>query len=134
MFLVAIGRPPVVTAGDSILLTIRKMLGGSADYDVFDVDLCTLINSSIMKLYQMGIGEIGFSVDGEAQTWRDYLGDDFEKLRSVVDFIYTEVRMKFDPPSNSFVMNAMKDNLKELEWRLIVQVESCMDLNSGDSS
>ena len=123
-----------ITADDSILLTIRKMLGGSAEYDVFDVDLCSFINSSIMKLYQMGIGEIGFSVDGSEKTWRDYLGDDFEKLRSVVDFIYTEVRMKFDPPSNSFVMNAMKDNLKELEWRLIVQVESCMDLNSGDSS
>ena len=134
MFLGAIGRPPVVTANDSILLTIRKMLGGSEDYRVFDVDLCSFINSSIMKLYQMGIGEIGFSVNGPEKTWRDYLGDDFEKLRSVVDFIYTEVRMKFDPPSNSFVMNAMKDNLKELEWRLIVQVESCMDLNSGDSS
>ena len=126
--------PSAITADDSILLTIRKMLGGSVDYAVFDVDLCTFINSSIMKLYQMGIGEIGFSVDEEEQTWRDYLGDDFEKLRSVVDFIYTEVRMKFDPPSNSFVMNAMKDNLKELEWRLIVQVESCMDLYSGDSS
>ena len=123
-----------ITADDSILLTIRKMLGGSAEYNVFDVDLCSFINSSIMKLYQMGIGEIGFSVNGPVKTWRDYLGDDFEKLRSVVDFIYTEVRMKFDPPSNSFVMNAMKENLKELEWRLIVQVESCMDLNSGDSS
>ena len=123
-----------ITADDSILLTIRKMLGGSAEYNVFDVDLCSFINSSIMKLYQMGIGEIGFSVNGQEKTWRDYLGDDFEKLRSVVDFIYTEVRMKFDPPSNSFVMNAMKENLKELEWRLIVQVESCMDLNSGDSS
>lgn len=126
--------PSAITADDSILLTIRKMLGGSVDYAVFDVDLCTFINSSIMKLYQMGIGEIGFSVDGEEQTWRDYLGDDFKKLRSVVDFIYTEARIKFDPPSNSFVMNAMKDNLKELEWRLIVQVESCMDLYSGDSS
>ena len=123
-----------ITADDSILLTIRKMLGGSAEYNVFDVDLCSFINSAIMKLYQMGIGEIGFSVNGPEKTWRDYLGDDFEKLRSVVDFIYTEVRMKFDPPSNSFVMNAMKENLKELEWRLIVQVESCMDLNSGDSS
>lgn len=128
-------HPNVISANDSILLTIRKMLGGSVDYDVFfDVDLCVLINSSIMKLYQMGIGEIGFSVNGPAETWRNYLGDDFEALRSVVDFIYTEVRMKFDPPSNSFVMNAMKDNLKELEWRLIVQVESCMDLDSGDSS
>lgn len=117
-----------ITADDSILLTIRKMLGGSAEYNVFDVDLCSFINSSIMKLYQMGIGEIGFSVSGPEKTWRDYLGDDFEKLRSVVDFIYTEVRMKFDPPSNSFVMNAMKENLKELEWRLIVQIESCMDL------
>ena len=45
-----------ITADDSILQTIRKMLGGSAEYDVFDIDLCTLINSSIMKLYQMGIG------------------------------------------------------------------------------
>lgn len=134
MFLSINPHPNSISANDSILLTIRKMLGGSEDYRVFDVDLCTLINSSIMKLYQMGIGEIGFSVNGPEETWRDYLGDDFEKLRSVVDFIYTEVRMKFDPPSNSFVMNAMKDNLKELEWRLIVQVESCMDLDSGDSS
>ena len=123
-----------ITADDSILLTIRKMLGGSAEYNVFDVDLCSFINSSIMKLYQMGIGEIGFSVNGPDKTRRDYVGDDFAKIRAVVDFIYTEVRMKFDPPSNSFVMNAMKENLKELEWRLIVQVESCMDLNSGDSS
>ena len=123
-----------ITADDSILLTIRKMLGGSAEYDVFDVDLCSFINSSIMMRYRMGSCESGFSINGPVKTWRYYLGDDFEKLRSVVDFIYTEVRMKFDPPSNSFVMNAMKENLKELEWRLIVQVESCMDLNSGDSS
>ena len=79
MFLSINPHPNAISANDSILLTIRKMLGGSVDYAVFDIDLCTLINSSIMKLYQMGIGEIGFSVDGETQTWRDYLGDDFEK-------------------------------------------------------
>ena len=81
MFLGAIGRPPVVTADDSILLTIRKMLGGSADYDVFDVDLCTLINSSIMKLYQMGIGEIGST--RLCLRRRQYLAIDARTLRSI---------------------------------------------------
>lgn len=109
---------------DSILLTIRKMIGPYMEYDAFDIDLIININSALMDLNQLGVGpEEGFLVTGEDETWTNFIGD-FKDLESVKMYVYLVVKNLFDPPTNSFVLDAANKRKEELAWRINVQVES----------
>jgi len=108
---------------DSIFLTIKSLLGLDLDYTVFDMDVLILINSALSTLTQIGIGPSkGFVVTGETEKWTDLLGDATD-LNSVKQYIFLKVKMAFDPPTNSFVMDSYKETCKELEWRLNVAVD-----------
>ena len=108
---------------DSILRTIRQMIGPEVNYDAFDTDLIVNINSALMTLNQLGVGpEKGFVVTGEDETWANFLGD-FEDLESVKMYTYIKTKTIFDPPSNSSHLEMLKEQAKELEWRINVQVE-----------
>lgn len=108
---------------DSILITIKKMLGLAADYTAFDTDVIVFINSAMMVLQQYRVGpKEGFTVTNETQTWSEFIPEGIH-LESVKNYIYLSVKMVFDPPSNSFVMDAMKRQKEELEWRLREQAE-----------
>lgn len=103
---------------ESILLTIKKMLGLDPDYKAFDVDIITHINTTFATLQQIGVGpEDGFVINGEDETWFWYLQGD-KRLESVKTYIYLKVRMLFDPPANSNLANALTSTASELEWRL----------------
>jgi hypothetical protein len=100
------------------------MLGIEQEYTHFDQDIIIDINSVLMILTQIGVGpETGFSITGENETWSDFLPDTkgFESIKS---FIYLKVRILFDPPTSSIVMEAMERQIKEFEWRLNVNAES----------
>ena len=104
----------------SILNTIKKMLGPDSSYDVFDTDIIIHINSAFSILTQLGVGpKGGFRITGSEETWGDFLGDVID-LESVKNYIYMKVKMIFDPPSNSFVQKALEESCKEIEWRLNV--------------
>lgn len=108
---------------ESILVTIKKMLGLAADYDAFDTDIIIFINSAMMVLQQNGVGPTaGFTVTGSNEKWSDFLPSDIY-LESVKQYIYLDVKMTFDPPANSFVMEAYQKKKDELEWRLREQAE-----------
>ena len=108
---------------ESIFKTIKSLLGPDADYDVFDHDILVFINTAIATLTQLGIGPPeGFRITGEDETWSDLLGD-YKDLESVKTYIYMKVRLVFDPPSNSTVMNAYTEACKEFEWRLNVAMD-----------
>ena len=116
---------------DSILATIKKMLGLAAEYTAFDQDIIVLINSQFMVLQQLGVGtkdKHGFSIKDYSEKWKDFLENDVN-LRAVKEYIYMKVRIVFDPPGNSFVMDAYKQQCQELEWRLNVQAESVETFN-----
>lgn len=107
----------------SIFKTIKGMLGPDADYDVFDPDILVFINTAISTLTQLGVGpKEGFVVTGEDETWTDLLGD-YKDIESTKAYVYMKVRMLFDPPSNSAVMNAYDTACKEYEWRLNVAMD-----------
>lgn len=109
---------------ESILYSIKKMLGLDPDYTPFDTDLILHINSVIMILRQLGVGpQSGYSITGPDETWADYLGSDEPLLEAVKSYIYLKVRTVFDPPSNSFVMEALQQQISEYEWRLNVEVD-----------
>jgi len=111
---------------ESILVSIKKLLGIEHDYTPFDTDITILINSEFMTLTQLGVGPSeGFSIQDSSKTWADFLPDANETIRNAVkEYIYMKVKMIFDPPGNSYVMEAMKDRCAEYEQRLIMQVES----------
>lgn len=106
----------------SILDTIKKMLGIESDYKHFDIDIITNINTTFMNLQQIGVGpKNGFSITDNSAEWADYISE--ENLEAVKTFIYLKVRLLFDPPTNAFLVDAMERQIKEIEWRLNVQVE-----------
>lgn len=102
---------------ESILISIKKLLGIAADYTQFDTDIIIHINSVFAILNDIGIGpEDTFIILDEKSTWDDFTEgeDEFNMVKS---YVYMRVRMMFDPP-NGQVAEAMNNNIKELEWRM----------------
>lgn len=90
------------------------------DYVAFDTDIIIHINSVFMILNQLGVGPIeGFRIEDKNDVWTDFTSDAFE-IESVKTYIYLKVKLIFDPPSNSTVLQAYEQQIKELEWRLNV--------------
>lgn len=108
---------------DSILDTIKQLLGIQSDYTAFDTDIIVHINSAFMALNQLGVGPTEcFSIDGSGEEWAEFVDESID-LEAVKTYIYLKVRTIFDPPSSSVVMESMNKNISEFEWRLNVQVE-----------
>lgn len=108
---------------DSILTTIKKLLGIAEDDTSFDTDVIININMALNVLLQLGVGpENGFSITGNTETWSDYI-DDMSKLEMVKTYIYLKVKLIFDPPQSSRVIESIENQIKELEWRANVQVD-----------
>lgn len=108
----------------SILTSIKKMLGMTEDYEPYDPVIIMHINSVLMILNQLGVGPSnGFSISDKTSTWSDFVRDD-KKLESVKSYVYLKVKLLFDPPLQSTVMEAMNRMVNELEWRLNVEAES----------
>lgn len=113
----------------SILKSVKKVLGLEADYTAFDLDVLMHINSVFTILQQLGIGpDAGFAIEDDTATWDAFLGTD-PKLNSVKSYIWLRVRLLFDPPQSSFLIQAMEKQIQELEWRLNVQRESTQWVN-----
>lgn len=107
---------------DTILSSIKKLLGLIEDYDQFDVDILIYINSAISSLTQIGVGPTeGFIVDSMT-TWSDYLGNN-SKLELVKTYIYLKTKLLFDPPMSSSVTEIINTQLKEYEWRINFEVD-----------
>lgn len=108
---------------DSILTSIKKILGIDENYTIFDPDIIVHINSVFSTLNQLGIGpEAGFAIEDADPTWADFLDDD-PRLNSVKTYVYLRVRLLFDPPTTSYLITALQEQARELEWRLNVQRE-----------
>ena len=109
---------------ESILTSIKKLLGISEEYTHFDADLIMHINSVFLILTQIGVGPSeGFSISDETAKWTDFIQDSI-RLGAVKSFMYLKVKLLFDPPSSSSVMEATNKLISELEWRLTIASES----------
>lgn len=105
---------------NSILNSVKKTLGLAVDYTAFDVDIILHINSVFSTLTQIGVGpEDGYSIENSTPTWDAFIGTD-KNLNSVKSYVYLKVRLLFDPPTTSFAITAMENQIKEIEWRLYV--------------
>lgn len=111
----------------SILGTIKQMLGLPLEAMAFDEEITAYINSTFTPLAQLQVCNEGFTITGYTETWENLVNDvslaDMAKV-----YVYLKVRTIFDPPASSIVSDAMHSRLSELEWRLNVQAERLAQL------
>ena len=116
---------------DSILTSIKKLLGITKEETSFDQDLIMHINSVFSILTQLGVGPSeGFSIEDSSAIWSDFLEEN-TNLELVKTYVYMKVRLMFDPPTGSAVMESMNKMISELEWRINVTVDSGENQNGG---
>lgn len=108
---------------ESILTSIKKLLGPEESYDHFDTDIIIHINSALMVLNQLGVGPVdGFSISDKEAVWTDFVPE--KNIEAVKTYVYLKVRLIFDPPQSSFLVAAIEKQITELEWRLNVKAET----------
>lgn len=109
---------------ESILTSIKKFLGISEEYTHFDPDIIMHINSVFMDLNQLGVGPTKcFVIEDDTSYWQDFLDDstDFEAVKS---YMQARVKLLFDPPLSSAVIEALQRQIDKWEWRLNVAAEN----------
>lgn len=108
---------------DSILDSIKKLLGIQPEYRAFDEDLIIHINTVFAVLNQIGIGPPeGFFIVDETTNWDEYMTD--INQASVRTYVYLKVRLLFDPPGSGILVDSINRMLSELEWRLYLEGDS----------
>lgn len=109
---------------ESILTSIKKLLGIEADYDHFNADLVMHINSVLSILTQLGVGPTnGFSITGDTEEWSDFIINDPNNFSLVKSYIYLKVKLLFDPPLSSAATDSINRQISEFEWRLSVAAD-----------
>lgn len=109
---------------ESILESIKKLLGPSGSYEFFDPDIVIHINTALARLVQLGVGPpTGFRIDDSGgQTWTEFMGDD-PRLEPAKTFVYLKVKKVFDPTLSSAVKQAFDEAISEIEWTLNADAE-----------
>ncbi len=109
---------------NSILNTTKKILGIEPVYTPFDVDIITHINAVFSVFTQLGVGpEEGFFITSETELWEEFQVPEIQ-LNLVKTYMYLRVRLLFDPPGTSYLIEAMNNQVREYEWRLSTLRES----------
>ena len=105
---------------ESILDSIKKLLGIQPEYRAFDEDLIIHINTVFIILNQLNIGpEEGFMIVDGSESWDDFIKGVNETM--VKTYIYLKVRLMFDPPTSGVLIDSMNSMISELEWRLYLE-------------
>lgn len=114
---------------ESILHTIKQLLGIATEYRAFDPEIIMHINSVLMILTQLGVGpKEGFEITGGKETWSDYLGEDEGRYKGIRSYIFAKVKLMFDTAGLSgAVLESLQNTVREFEWRLNVQSEEVND-------
>lgn len=111
-------NPEININNESVLVTVKKLLGLDQSYDAFDKDIIIHINTVFSNLNQMGVGpEDGFMISGEEEKWSDFL-EGTKNNEQIKSYLFLKVRLIFDPPANSNLLKAMNETANELESRL----------------
>lgn len=110
----------VIHLMESILLSIKKLLGIMPEYTYFDDDIIIHINTAFATLNQLGVGpKGGFMIVDENSEWEEYTTE--TNLNMVKTYIYLKVRLLFDPPTSSVLVESINRSIAELEWRIFLE-------------
>lgn len=118
---------------ESILNSIKKMLGLDSEYAPFDIDVTIHINAALMVLHQLGVGtRTPFRITGKTEKWKDFLGTDVD-FQAAQTYVYLKTKQVFDPPSIGVVSNSLEALIREYEWRLNIQAEGSEATNDNST-
>lgn len=108
-------------ADQSILDSVKKVIGMDPSYEAFDEDIIMHINSQFSKLYNLGVGPktAAFEIEDNKAKWSDFLQGK-TNINMAKTYVYMAVRLIFDPPSTSFGIAAVQKEIEEMGWRLNV--------------
>lgn len=106
-----------VSLASSVLASTKKLLGIQDEYTEFDQEIIMNINSVLGKVYQLGVTKEAKIIEDREATWTDIIGDR-KDLEIIKTYIYKNVKLAFDPPSSSFVLQSLKEQIAEEEFRL----------------
>lgn len=105
-----------------VLIDIKKLIGFDEDYNAFDQDIVIQINSALSILKQIGVEVLSnVTIDG-SEDWEDILGEHAD-IEMIKNYIYMKTKLVFDPPVNGSVMESIKEQIKEFEWRINFEIE-----------
>jgi len=108
---------------DSILNSVKLQLGILPEYTVFDQQLILAINTAFSILHQLGVGpKDGYAIEDESNRWDEVVTK--QSLNMVKSYVFLKVKLLFDPPATSFVLDAYNKQLAEMEWRINSEVET----------
>ena len=108
---------------ESILTSIKKLLGIVEHDTSFDTDVIMHINTVFMVLGQVGVGpEGGFAIKDSSAVWTEFV-EDTSKVEGMKTYVYARVKLVFDPPTNSAHLESLKETARELEWRLNIECD-----------
>ena len=111
----------------SILTSVKKLLGIPEEYEHFDADIIMHINGVLMTLTQIGVGSPnGFMITDKTDTWQDFIGveQNHALVASIYSYMYMKVKLMFDPPQSSFAIESLNKLIAECEWRINVNVDN----------
>lgn len=120
---------------ESILTSIKKLLGIDESYTHFDPDLIMHINSVFSILAQIGVGPAnGFSITGKSETWSDFIGQNGNRFSLAKSYMHLKVKLLFDPPLSSAAIESINRQISEFEWRLSVAADPDGDNSGGEET
>lgn len=109
---------------ESILTSVKKLIGSTEEYEVYDPDIIIHLNSTFMILRQLGVGpKDGFTIEDKSSIWSDFIPKDCKYFESVKTYVYARARLIFDPPQSSIVKECLEKTVAEFEWRLKEEAE-----------
>ena len=118
-----------ISNNDSILTSIKKLMGLTEEYDAFDQDILILINSVLFELEQIGVkAKDGFSLTDKTVVWSDYSDDD-RLLNVLKPYIYMKTKVTFDPPTSSGALDSMNRIIDRFEWRINLYADTGGSIN-----
>ena len=107
---------------DSILLTVKDQIGIDRKNTDFDRDLIMCVNPILYILYQEGLTDDNYEIQDDTATWDEILLEERtpQALNVMVKWVGLRTKLLFDPPTSSVLLQALKDQAAELEWRAFI--------------
>ena len=116
---------------ESILDSIKKLIGIEDTETYFDSDIVTGVNSAFSSLNQIGIGpDDGFSISDNTKVWNNYLTN-VRTLELVKSYVHLKTKLLFDPPSSSSIVDIINKEISEFEWRLNIIKTTKQEAQNG---
>lgn len=110
-----------VLLSDSVLSSVKKLIGINEDDDSFDLDIMLNINAASTTLYQIGVLTRPYTITSKEDTYADLCPEGKEEIVNLMKmyFVY-KVRLSFDSATLSGnVIEVLKEMIKEAEYRMM---------------